>query len=55
MAFSHRQPPGLASKVVQWNELTTEEQNELIRLGYKPPVGSILRNNIDVEILEKRS
>jgi hypothetical protein len=40
----------IVTPLIEWHELTTDEQNAFIRLGYKPPPGSILRNNIDVEI-----
>ena len=34
---------------VKWNDLTPEEQASLIRQGYEPPVGAIIRGNLDLE------
>lgn len=36
---------------VEWKELTVEEQLAFLRQGYKPPEGTIIHNNGDIEIL----
>lgn len=34
---------------IEWDDLTTKEQNSFLRQGYKPPEGSIIHGNGDIE------
>lgn len=36
---------------VEWKELTVKEQLAFLRQGYKPPEGTIIHGNGDIEIL----
>lgn len=42
-------PPDEWGKDIEWNELTLKEQEKFLKLGYKPPEGSILHNNLGVD------
>lgn len=36
---------------VEWKELTVKEQLAFLRQGYKPPEGTIIHGNGDIEML----
>lgn len=38
---------------VRFEDLTPEERADLIRIGYRPPPGTLLHNNIDLEFDNK--
>lgn len=47
MPFPNRNLPEV--RELGWEELTLKEQRTFLRLGYIPPEGTILRNNLDIE------
>ncbi len=45
----YRDPKELMVSHLNWDDLTIEEQRVYLNAGYKLPLGTILRNNLDVE------
>lgn len=43
MPYVHPDDKG---KLIRWDELSLDEQATFLRLGYKPPEGTILHNNL---------
>ena len=42
-------PDGLTTTEPAWDELTPWEQAELLRMGYRLPVGTVVHDNADLE------
>lgn len=45
----YHDPNLLVVQTVKWEELTLMEQRAFLNNGYRPPTGTIIRNNLDVE------
>lgn len=46
---------GLTSHQLDWKELTLAEQLSFLRQGYKPPEGTIIHGNGDIEHADTRT
>ena len=44
----------LIVKIVEWNELSANEQKVFLENGYKVPEGTILGNNLDIQYEDTR-
>ena len=43
-------PPHAIGKIIEWHELSFDEQQAFLRMGYKPPEGTIIHGNLDIEV-----
>ena len=40
---------------IQWEGLSLAEQKAFLRMGYKPPEGTIIHGNLDIEHADTRT
>ena len=50
--FGRYAPP---AEEIQWKDLSLVEQQAFLRLGYKPPEGTIIHGNLDIEHADTRT
>lgn len=44
----YQDPSLLMVEVLKWEDLPLNDKFALLRVGYRPPVGTILRDNLDL-------
>ena len=48
-------PPHAIGKIIEWHELSFDEQQAFLRMGYKPPEGTIIHGNLDIQHEDTRT